>query len=113
MKEINVNLELREVVMRKGGGETGSALCSIVNFRIDSVEPLGSTATVRYSDTCVYELTSSFSPKICLLSECPRITHFTPIPDIMAGLISPENKSSSISCKPEFIHTNCKCKGTR
>jgi hypothetical protein len=45
-----------------------------------------------HSEACVCELTSSFSPKICLLSECPRITHFTPISDIMAGLISPANK---------------------
>jgi len=45
-----------------------------------------------HSEASVHELTSSFSPKICLLSECPRITHFTPISDSMAGLISPANK---------------------
>lgn len=65
-----------------------------------------------HSEACVCELTSLFSPKTCLLSECPRITHLTPISDIMAGLISPANKRNSKSCEPEFIHTTFTYMGT-
>lgn len=54
---------------------------------------------------------SSFSPKIVLLSECPRITQLDPMSLIIAGEISPKNNKNNINMPLPYVVNKSKAIG--